>query len=73
MRLGESDEQGKENGDAMPIATGSTNVRPLAEVIPVPQRSVGRPVLPVPSRAANRLLKKVEPIAETDDGKVLTG
>lgn len=64
-------EQGKENGDALPVASTSTNVRPLAEVVPVPQRTVGvngRQVIPVPSRAAGRLLKKVETIAEVDDG-----
>ena len=70
MRL-EDGEQGKENGDALPVASTSVNVRPLAEVVPVPQRTVGvngRQVIPVPSRAVGRLVKKVETIAEVDDG-----
>ncbi|KAI0345703.1 hypothetical protein BDW22DRAFT_904252 [Trametopsis cervina] len=60
-------DQGKENGDAMPLASSSTSTRPLAEVMPVPQRTVGangRPVMPVPSRSVRR---KPEPITEVDD------
>ncbi|CAL1713306.1 unnamed protein product [Somion occarium] len=61
----------KENADALPPASNSSSAssRPLAEVVPVPQRSLsaqGRQVLPVPSRAA-RLVKKTEPILETED------
>ena len=63
--------QEKENVDALPVVATSSSFgssRPLAEVVPVPQRSTsmqGRQVLPVPTR---RLLKKVEPITETEDG-----
>lgn len=64
-------EQGKENGESLPVASTSASVRPLAEVVPVPQRTIGvngRQVIPVPSRAAGRLVKKVEMIPEVDDG-----
>lgn len=64
--------QEKENVDALPVVATSSlgSSRPLAEVVPVPQRSLsmqGRQVLPVPTRAS-RLMKKADPIAETEDG-----
>lgn len=65
-------ELAKENNDAMPFNSTSTNARPLADVVPVPQRTLGangRQVLPVPSRF--RSMKKVETIAEVSDGTCL--
>lgn len=59
----------KENGDALPFPSSSTNTRPLTESV-VPQRTVtanGRQVIPVPSRFGSRM-KMVEPIAEVDSG-----
>lgn len=59
----------KENNDAIPYNSTATNARPLADVVPVPQRTIGangRQVLPVPSRF--RSMKKVETIAEVSDG-----
>ena len=41
----------KENGDAVPFISTATNARPLADVVPVPQRTIGangRQVLPSP-------------------------
>ena len=45
--------ESKENSDSYPIPSASTSSRPLADVVPFPQRSVssqGRQVLPVPGR-----------------------
>ncbi|KAI0785230.1 hypothetical protein C8Q75DRAFT_333303 [Abortiporus biennis] len=56
--------QEKENADSFPAPSYLPPSRPLAEVVPVPQRNVsvhGRQVLPVPSR---RVVKKVETISE---------
>lgn len=66
--------QEKENADSIPIASSSSipPSRPLSDVVPVPQRGLsvhGRQVLPVPSRVS-RLVKKVETIAEAEDGKI---
>ena len=63
-------ELAKENGDALPYVSTSTNARPLVDVVPIPQRTIaanGRTVLPVPGRYT-RGMKKVETIAEVSDG-----
>lgn len=67
LRESMEQEQGRESSDLYPIASGSA-ARPLAEVAPVPQRSLsvqGRQMLPVPSRAV-RPIKRAEPISEAD-------
>lgn len=60
----------KENAEALPVAPSFTHLssQPLLQVNPVPQRTLsvqGRQVLPVPTR---RLVKKIEPISESEDG-----
>jgi hypothetical protein len=56
--------ESKENQDLYSIPSSSTSTRPLADVIPVPQRtsisSQGRQVLPVPSRAHASRMKRPE-------------
>ena len=64
--------ESKENNDLHPVPSSSTSTRPLADVIPVPQRSVtaqGRQVLPVPNRALAGRLKRSELLAGLEDGE----
>lgn len=69
--------QGKENAEAANTvlpSSSSSSARPLADVVPLPQpqqrtlSAYGRQMIPVPSRAAARLMKKVETISEVPDG-----
>lgn len=60
--------ESKENNDLHPLPTASTSTKPLADVLPVPQRTLsaqGRQVLPVPSRATR--LKRPDVITELDE------
>ena len=60
--------ESKENGDLYPLPSASTSTKPLADVVPVPQRTLsaqGRQVLPVPSRAAR--LKRPDIVTELED------
>lgn len=62
--------ESKENNDLYPIPSSSSSVRPLADVVPVPQRTLsaqGRQVLPVPNRAGRA--KRPEVITEMDECK----
>lgn len=60
--------ESKENNDLYAIASTSTSTKPLADIIPVPQRTLtsqGRQMVPVPHRAART--KRPEVITELEE------